>query len=315
MKTILVLTFIFAQISLAHASQLNVTSLRQLDLKAGEIEANNRLRNSQHVERVLAALRLTPPPSTEGIPQTGELPDPGDVIQRAYTTASLIQKSIDQAATLPLGQRISFFEEAAARIIRKSAHQPTEQLIRITLNRSVDIANQVLPIAGNNPELIAQWLANFYLESFKLAAMWANNPCLLQSELGLASVSKYLTHVSLAEFGRVYSTLLWRATANMTSDSSKAVMLIKLLGYLGWDFNLDLRRRESGIAEVVADVYEMQNEDPNYQNIVMSLENGNEPSSTDLALLRRKIYTILQSLPGRLARAHIESGLIDAWHQ
>ena len=252
---------------------------------------------------VFQQLRLGPPLSGEGIPVPNDQPDVRDLVESAYSTPKLIEKALKDAQGKGIGQRIRTYENYAGRILRRSGQKTTEILVRLTLNRSVDVMQTVLPIAGNNPDAIALWAANFYEESFNLAAMLANNPAVASYTGDVTDVAQFLQNVSLAEFGRIYSSLLFRFTASLSSDSSKAVMLMKLVGYLGWDCNNDLRRRE--VKEVIADIYSMQHDPGPYQGAVETIARGLEPRRGDLANLRNDVFELLKTLPQRFQEAGI----------
>ncbi len=254
--------------------------------------------------RTLSRFSRGAAPTREGLPSPGDLPDPSENIEAAYTTATLIDLALDRTQVLPLGERISHFEKMASDIVSKSASRPNEEVVRMTLNRSVDVVNAILAVMGQNPSLIAQWTTNFYEENFKLAKMFANNPSQLQQR-GSASFSGYMTSLSIAEYGRIYSSLLWRFSTSLTSQTSKAIMLMKLVGYLGYDINLDLARDSDSLKEVLADIVNLQQHNANFQRILNQLDENTEP--TTVSLLRSDVYYILQKLPERLARAGIRS--------
>lgn len=254
--------------------------------------------------RTLSRFSRGAAPTREGLPSPGDLPDPTENIESAYSTATLIDLALDHAQVLSLGERIVHFEKMAAEIVNKSATRPNEEVVRMTLNRSVDVVNAVLNVMGQNPSLIAQWTSNFYEENFKLAKMFANNPTPLQQR-GESVFSSYVACLSIAEYGRIYSTLLWRFSTSLTSQTSKAIMLMKLVGYLGYDINLDLARDSDSLKEVLADIVNLQQKNANYQRILNQLDENIEP--TTVSSLRSDVYYILQKLPERLARAGIRS--------
>lgn len=271
--------------------------------------------------KVLLGLSKWSPPTQEGIPGTHALPDPKELVKTAYTPARMIERALENVSTLPMGERVLAFETWSKRIIERSGANPAEQAVRITLNRAVDISNGIIKVlvhdksvsegksvgevASRVYELAASYLVNFYVANFQLALSYANNPCILTAQ-GLTDVSESLSQVSLAEFGRVYSTLLFRFSNSLAmSDTAKAIMLIKLTGYLGWDFNLDLRRREDGLKEILADIYLLQTEDPTYDNILSGLKNRIPPTQSALAQLRSKINLILIRVPDALKSAGI----------
>jgi hypothetical protein len=289
------------QIRQRHLSARDVGALRQNPSEIGQsLSANNLRGDLTAFER----LRIAPPLSPEGLPSRNDRPDPRDVVESAYTTSTLIERAIATAQTRGIGERIQVYENFAGRILRRSGQRTADILVRLTLNRSVDVIRTVIGTAGANPEFVALWVANFYHETFRLAAMLANNPGVATHQ-GNVNVANFLQRVSLAEFSRIYSRLLFSASTSLTSDSSKAILLMKLIGFVGFDCNNDLRRRS--LAEVIADIYTLQNDEPAYQNVVQSLLRGQEPSSRDLASLRSQVYEILSTLPERLSRAGVQT--------
>jgi hypothetical protein len=257
-------------------------------------------------EKILLGFAMGSSPSQAGIPQPEDQVVSGDDITAAYSTSSLLDEAIDKAQTLPVGERISHFETMALEIVQLSEKQnrPDEELIRITLNRAVDVIQGILPVMGTNNELIAQLVANIYQEHFNLAKMFANSPRQL-SYRGKFSASNPYSGFSIAEFGRIYSTLLWRFSASLTSKASKAIMMMKLVGYLGYDVNLDQNRENQSLQEVLADVIRLQSQNANYQKILNDLESDIEPSTVNQ--LRSDVTFILHKLPARLQQAGIRS--------
>lgn len=254
----------------------------------------------------LASEYLAGPSSTEGIPQTGDLPTIDSTTDSAYSTTTLIQKTIQQARELPMGQRILFYQNAVDRIVKKSGPIPTEQIVRFILNRSVDVMSAALPVAGNNPDLVAQWAANFYEENFVLALAFANNPRCFEGT-PVPDVGTILKTISFAEFGRIYSTLMFKFSSNLVSRSAKGLMLIKSIDYLQWDLNQDLRRRENGIRESIYDLQVIKTELIAYRNLQLKLSLKEEPEQADLAQTRRQFYDVLTSLPARLKQSGVVS--------
>jgi hypothetical protein len=226
-------------------------------------------------------------------------PDPSSVIASAYTTSTLIQRTLEDARTLPLGPRIRHFEQAIASIVRKSGNNPFEEPVRLTLTRSKSISDLSLQVAGYNSELIAQWAANFYRTSFELALAYANNPCQIRTR-NSSFQSGNFSETSIGQYGFYYSSLLWRNQANLVSDSAKAVILVKLVGFLGQDLNNDLRRRTDGLREAIADIYDIQNNDGSYRRIVASFKANQQPNSQDVTALRVKVYKVWSQMSPRL---------------
>lgn len=232
----------------------------------------------------------------EGIPESHVIPDPKPLISEAYTTATLLQRAIEEAQSLPTdGAKIQHFEMMAKRIVVRSGSNPWEQAIRMAMNRSMDVMNAVLPHAGNNSEFVASWGAQFYEENFELAIALLNNPATLDSRDGAnrASRDQKGGHLSIAEFGRIYSQLLLRASASLTSGSLKAVLRMKMISFLGWDINQDLRRQDPNLKEILADISALQTEDQDYAAVLHCLTQRQEPDPQNLTQLISKTARIL----------------------
>jgi hypothetical protein len=177
----------------------------------------------------------------------------------------------------------------------------------MTLNRCLDVMAHTLPIAGRNSDGVAQWAANFYVSCFHLAAGLGNQNYVLTAlqESPAETLSDRMLELSIAAFGLQYARFLWDSADSLTSASSKAVLLSRILAYLGWDLNADHKRREKGLAQSLLDIYEAQHS-PSYNRILESIERQEEPRSSDLARLRSDVNGILAALPGRLIQSGVK---------
>lgn len=239
----------------------------------------------------------------EGIPQAGDNgPGTSELLDNAYPSVELIKRAIKKREYMAIGQRIPYMEHEAKHICVASHNRTDEMLMRYVLNRAVDTVSFILPVYGRNTDEVARALSNFYLESFQLAAGYASNRVGLVADVSLGAEydsAEYLKKISMAEFGRTYAVLLWRYSQSLSSTSSKAILLMRLLTYMGWDMNMDLKRREPGIKMTIYDIYELQ-QSPQYNNILAALQAGYEPRNADVAYLRMGIDDIFVELPGRL---------------
>lgn len=257
--------------------------------------------------KVMLGFSIGAAPTQEGIPGTHNVPDPSDLIKNAYSTATVIARALEKAQTLDSGARIRHFEAVAKRVVAVSGKSDTEQAVRMTMNRAVDTANNVIAIMGRNTDYVRDLIGLFYEENFKLAAAYANNPVNL-SYFGNEAFTTDRESVSLAEFGRVYATMMWNFSAGLTSDSSKAVFLMKMMGYFGWDLNLDLKR--TSYRELIADIYLMQTEDPAYLAVLEKLRNKQEPSQAQLAGLRNSVRQIYDRIIPTFQQAGTKVGMV-----
>ncbi len=245
--------------------------------------------------------------SSEGLPSAYDNKpiDSDELINSAYSSPELITKALDERVDYAMGERLDHFERQSIRIINVSANRKNEEFMRIALNRGVDLVHHILPSYGKNTDEAARHLANFYKQNFEFAASMANNSASMESILsGQIEMSTYTKTRSIAEFGRMYSNLLWRYSDGLSSQSSKAILLMRLIGYLGWDLNMDLKRNSKPIAKLIADVYELQHS-KTYADILKSLKANKEPAAPAVSNLRYKVYKILEEVPARLREANV----------
>jgi hypothetical protein len=291
MKKIILITLMMILTHKTHAEQNEIViDLRALNLPDSVTVESTKL---DYTDEVLQKIRLQPAPGVEGVRKT-ELPN--SPAPQVYSTARVIQKALEDAALLPIGEKISHFENSVKKVLATSGTRRHELIARMTLNRAVDTMNTVLPIAGNNPDEVARFVANFYTEAFKLALGFTTNQMHIQSVITFDEF--YKNNLYIAEYGRMFFTLMYRFSMNANiSDSSKSVLMIKGLGYLGWDLKLDLRAREQMVRETLADIYTLQKEDRNLNSILASMDQGYEPTQSDVNKLRGKIFKILETLP------------------
>jgi hypothetical protein len=240
-----------------------------------------------HDEKVLRKLSQGIPPSREGIPGREEDANSDDLIEDGYPTDILIRKTMKQAQEMPMGKRILFYETQTARILVSSGEKNNEQATRVVLNRTVDVVQNMIRWAGDNPALIAQFIDKLYEQSYEVALAYLNNP-------PVKADGSY----PRAQVGVYYARVLFSNHAVLVKDSAKAIMLVKLLGYLGQDLNSDpLFRRSKEYRYSLLDILDIQKEDVSYQNIINSLANHDEPRPSDMASLRTKIAQVLMGLP------------------
>lgn len=287
-KIMTVLTLFTAMTTWAQTAQISdgdalVANLRKNELQMTDARA---IKPNTRSEQVLRKLSLGIPPSREGIPGSEAEPDPSDLIQSGYPTSVLIRRTIEQAERKSLGAQIMFYEQQAARIIQNSGELANEEATRLVLNRSIDIVQNIIKWAGLNSEMVAQFAAQFYLQSYHVALAYLNNP------------PSYVDDVfPRAKVGIYFSRVIFSNHGALITDSAKAIMLVKLLGYLGQDLNSDLRRRNNEYRYALLDILNLQKDDEQYQNILNSLAAKQEPRSSDLAGLRSQVSRILMSLP------------------
>jgi hypothetical protein len=258
-------------------------------LRADELQTTQRgdLVPNTRTHRVMRQLSQGIPPSREGIPGYDEEPSADDLVQQGYPTNILIRRTVEEAMRKPMGRRIMFYETQAQRIIENSGEKANEEATRLVLNRSVDTVQNIIRWAGRNSEMVAQFLAQFYVQNYEIALAYTNSPPPTYVDQAFPR----------AKVGIFYSRMLFSNHGALISDSAKAIMLIKLIGYLGQDLNSDLRRRNDEYRYALLDIVNIQKSDDQYQSILNSLAAKQEPRSSDVAGLRSQISRILMSLP------------------
>jgi len=225
--------------------------------------------------------------------------DLNHLIEGAYTAVDLIKEVLEESMEYRMGERIPFLLERIPEIIQSSGDRSGEMLLRFTLYRCQDLMGQLLSISGYNYEEIGRWASNFIKEHLKLAAGLGNNNFAITSIFYQETPNPKVQIIHTAEYGRIYSQVLWDFSTGLTSNASKAVMLMKLLNFLGRDLNNDLRRRETPIAQSIRDVFRAQH-GPEYQRVLQQLKLGLNPTDSMLAALRSKVERVRMNLNQRL---------------
>ena len=259
---------------------------------------------------LVARLGVKPPISNEGIPSLARPEVPVGVMPGVDRAVELIEPALKERRDLPMGERIDFLSEKAAEIIQFSGQVDPEILMRLTLNRSVDLINHVAPIAGRNPPYLARLFANHLVKTFHRAASYGNNNVGVTSEVFSTSKNTGAIgrQISLADFGRVHAESVLRFAQDPTfPPEARAIVLMRLLGYLGWDFNTDLLRREPPLARTITEIYRLQHSDL-YRRILGAIADGQINDRTfgpDVAKLLNATAVIVESLEERLIQAGI----------
>jgi hypothetical protein len=261
-----------------------VESLESQVLNEGELQSDLRMYRSIELD--------------EGVPS-----DHNRLIlgENPYDSQDLIEQTLEDRFEYPMGERLSYLMHSAAEI-SKGSDERSETLMRYTLNRNLDFINHTITIAGKNSDEIARLFTNFMVTGIELSAMYANNKKILMGrfcEVTEEDIQRGLGPIHTADFGVQYAGIIWDQSKAITSDSFKAITLMKLLGYLGWDFSEDLRSREREIAQVLWDIKEVQNSRA-YKSILANLGNGVPPRESDVARLRSETEKVLRKAKERV---------------
>lgn len=279
---------------------------------------------SNPYDQAMGHVRLGPPPTNEGIPDDSS-PIKMELIYDAYTMPEEIQKVLKRAETFPFGQRIQFYEAQATTLVKNSNPNVENTLVRMILNRSVDLFRHTLPILGKNNEELARFLSNYFRQSFTHAAAFGNNLVTVlpksfwdkSDSMGgsgkkpgsakddgpdFESLPESFRFMPSASFGWKHAVLLYRMSAAVsTTDAAKAVFLMKLLSYFRWDLENDMLRRSPQLKKIYRDIYDIQTS-PNYSGILNDLASNRSPRSSDIAWLRSETYALIfETTPQRLA--------------
>ncbi len=225
--------------------------------------------------------------------------DLDQLIDDAYTSLDLIDYALESRLEYQYGDRVQFLHERAKEIVSKSEGKSEELLLRLTLKRTMKIGQGIVTIMGKNNHENLRWLSNFYKDGYEMASSLTNgNYSLISTLQDVGEYDSKASYLTSAEFGRRHALRVWNYTTGLSSDATKAVLLVKLVSYLGLDLKNDLRRREEGIAKSIADVYHLQ-KSRTYKNVITSLKNNMIPARADIAKLRRTIHTIIQKMNQR----------------
>lgn len=255
------------------------------------------------------------PPSDDGIP-IGNIPRhvSDEFPNGAYQGKRIVQlilKSIDKCRDEKVGQRIVCYEGKIGTIIAVSGERIDQRLLRFTLNRAVDVVHHFLPFAGRNSDAIADLTVNFYENMLYLGAAFINNDKQFCSNLDslyqvtTQDTAQMILDIQVADFGRIFLDQLYDLSRNSNlSQRARAVVLMRALGYLGWDLASDLKFREPAVAEAMIDVYELQ-ASPTYERLLASITNDKEPVIADVNAFKNQIFKIKSALPKQLQDAGV----------
>lgn len=239
--------------------------------------------------KVMLGFTIGQPATQEGIPGTQNVPDPFDLIRQAYTTSERLERALQSADLAREEDQIRVLREAAKSIVLSSGGSETERPVRMALNRAVDTADNVYRIIGDNTEYARNLLIRFYRANFEFALASANEHSKM-IYVGQTEQNPNVRITPIAEFGRRYNLLMRKFTAGLTTDQATAVILMKSMGYFGWDLNLDLAR--TSFKNLIADIYFLQTTNPSYLRVLRSLEMKQPPASQDVADLSAAISQI-----------------------
>lgn len=241
------------------------------------------------------------PYDLEGVPSNFTTsPQPNVFV--GYSTAEMIKVTLEEAQLVIDGERLNHYLDSMEFVKEISGNNGTEVLARTVLNRAKDIIDLTLPIVGYNYDMLRGFYNLFLKESYVLSAAYLNNRIGIQGYLSSSfntSVSEYIETYSMADFSFQYAQMLLKYSQSLTTESSQAIILSRLLSYIVWDLNLDLRRRSPGILQTLSDIYRLQRTQV-YRAPLMNIENDLEPTQAQVARLRSRIQMILDRMAQRI---------------
>lgn len=258
------------------------------------------------------------PPGMEGLPTIENGASLKSDALENYPLSRHLENALDYVRMKTSGESWSYLLNRAYQIVaisqrKSSSSERDEFLVRITLNRAIDIVNSTLSIIGYNNEDLAKALSIFLKMNYNLALdlnksyriplykginQYGDNPC------------RYL---SIAEFGRVYSNMLYSFSPFNMSPSAQAILLMKTIGYLSYDIQFANVNKNSSINHILGDIYLLQNDNPNYQLILQDLKSnvavGTQSHANNrranVGVLRKDVEKILINLTRELNQSGI----------
>lgn len=236
----------------------------------------------------------------EGIPYAFTVSPNADVWD-GYTTNEFIIVTLDEAKSYGDSDRLNYYLESFPYVRAISRNNGHEVLARMVVNRAEDIFNLTLPTIGNNTDYVRSLYTGFFKQSLILASGYVNNQIGLNSFLSSSfqpNISEFIETYNLADFSYQYAKFLLRYTQGLTSDSSQAIIIARILSYLVWDLNLDMRRSQPFIRQTLADIYRLQRSNV-YKKPLQMIEAGLEPGS-QVAGLRRGLQRVLDNMERRI---------------
>ena len=315
----------------AHSAGINaqqwITNLRSLEINQVDVDGNRLLPMPPADQQVLEQLRYGDLVSKEGIPAAGTMAK--IVGHNGYSTAEYLQTILTDIGDLhnghfvysiPLGTGIQQLYDQAHTWVASSGTKLTETYPRIMLNRCVDFFELMFPVAGSNTDEVRRFFANFWEKCYVNAIAYANNNLvvtenehLLRLPSKVANYAKAYESVnprvafpvryrSMVKFAYEQATFFYKNTTNYLAEEANAVGLIRLLGYLGYDNNSDLRRRRPEIVKTMTDIRRIQNS-RGYMMIVTALGQARmfNPRERQAArILRVKVSRLMKKLPDRI---------------
>ena len=269
-------------------------------------------------QSVINGLRLGAPISQEGLPANGwtnEIPD--ELLFGGYTPAERIELALqDKNDGMARGDWLQTAEGVAREIINDTTPSPQWAFVRIILNRCVDILQLTLPVAGRNTSEVARFYSNFMTRCMHHAAAYSNNNVAITQNRYLPDHPQYVldylkdfeglgysdelnTFRSNFAFGQEMTVLFWSLQSGMISESAQGIILLRILGYIGYDTLADARRRHPAIRKMLVDITRIQNS-TQFKNVVNSLRSNYEPLQKDVAGLRLKVKRLMDDFGQRV---------------
>jgi hypothetical protein len=246
--------------------------------------------------------------------------DPGDLRKQRASVHAAIIATLKNAMNADLAGQIGIFGETVKRVNRLKDLSEAEFAAQVILNRSYDLVESIIEVAGP-PEQIQNTrrvLANLYRKAFVQAEAVLNNPQYFCSVYRTEVYERpAVASCSEARIGLAFAEAVSSTSAEVNiSEQAKAILLVKAMGYLGWDLNMDPVRRADGISDVIVRISDIQNqrddslvsnpaEQKAYEVIMKAIEQSGEPDRIYTNTIRvafKQMRLEAERVIGRLSR-------------
>jgi hypothetical protein len=275
----------------AQQSQPNVVeSLRAINLPTQQQKSATPSRTERTIRKLN---RGSIPRGLEGL---SPIELPASAIEYTGSTHNLLVKTLAKAEEMGVGSPIAFFEQAAPKVLEISGQNQNEAVVRITVNRAVEVVKTIIGSIGRNTPEAARIIAAYYTDAFKMAQSYTTRQQNLILNLNTSSDRCGSSPVLIGDFGTKFAQRLFDLSATATmSQSAKAITLVFAVGYLGIDLNYDLRTSlHEEFQDILVNIRELQQEDESMKAVLNSLDNNQEPTFSAVAKLRYAVHGIIE---------------------
>ncbi len=287
-------------LSVRTAGPVNLAiSLRQLELPE---QFASRQESNDYMKNVLDQLRIQDLPGQEGVNRVSL---PSKPMQ--FNTAQIIKDAVADALNLAMGDKILHYDAKVTEVLEASYSLDSERTARMTVNRAFDVINSTIQLT-NAPESQALLKAGFYEGAFKLALSQINSNISIYKPVNINDVTRKV--LFLGDYGvRFADFMKSHMNAAHLTKTHRAVLVLKTLGYLAWDLQLDVRaagNTSQTMANLMGKIYRIQKQLPQTQRLLYAIANEQEPNISDLRHVADQVIRIIEAAPGALQAANAE---------